>query len=106
MTTYEMGKYWLTDTLEAYRDTQPGAWKRAFIDGLMERSRRAVWGDEDKALHNLAVLEYIAEERRAKSAVCQALHISRANYGQTKEKAVERLCVLAFGVDGISWGGG
>ncbi len=106
MTGYEMRKHWLTDTLETYRNTQLGAWKRAFIDGLMERSRRAVWGNEDKTLHNLAVLEYIAGERRAKSAICQALHIGRDNYGQTKQKAVERLCVLAFGVDGIGWGRG
>lgn len=32
MTVYEMGKYWLLDALETYRDAPPGAAKRSYID--------------------------------------------------------------------------
>lgn len=120
MTSYEMGKYWLLDALETYRDTPPGTGKRRFIDWLMGRSRdaakrEAANGDETgKKYHNLIALRYIADSRPSKLKICKTLHIGRAAktrhkgrtvqcYEAVTENAVDRLLVLAFGVDGIDW---
>lgn len=104
MTVYEMGKYWLTDALENYRDTPPEAWKRAYIDRLIDGSRRAVGGNEaEKKYHNLIVLRYITDTRSPKLKICKALHIGRQTYETETTHAIDRLLVLAFGIDGIDW---
>lgn len=100
-----MGKYWLLHTLENYRDEQPDAPGRKFIDRLMAGSRIAAGAStEEKQLHNLAVLRYVTDTRSSKSRICEALHIGRENYEAITAHAVDRLLVLAFGVDGIGWG--
>lgn len=105
MTRYEMGKYWLLHTLETYRDTPSGDAGRKFIDWLMERSRQAADNAEEKKLHNLVVLRYITDTRPPKRRICNALHVGRQNYERTTEHAVDRLLVLAFGLNGINWNG-
>ena len=101
--TYQQKFEWLAAALTEYRDTPPKAWKQRFVDGVLKSSSRTIYDDEQKKLHNLIVLEYISETRRTKSAICKALHISRQNYEIVKKNAIDRLCVLAFGVDGIDW---
>lgn len=107
MTRYEMGKYWLLHTLETYRDTPPDTPNRRFIDALINRSRRAAGDEQEKRYHNLIVLRYITNTRPAVQRICAALHIgrSKANYETITGQAVDRLLVLAFGVDGIDWSG-
>lgn len=106
MTTYEMGKYWLLHTLESYRDTPPGEPGRRFIDRLIEGSRNAA-GDspEEKRLHNLIVLRYITGTRPTTQRICAALHVGRQSYEIVTGHAIDRLLVLAFGIDGINWEG-
>lgn len=106
MTAYEMGKYWLTDTLENYRDTPPEAWKRDYVDRLIAGSRRAAGGNEtEKKYHNLIVLRYITNTLPPKLKICKALHVGRQNYETETAHAIDRLLVLAFGIDGIDWNG-
>lgn len=106
MTHYEMGKYWLLHTLEAYRDTPPDTPERRFIDRLISASRRAAGSrPEEKRLHNLAVLRYITDTKPSKLRICEALHVGRQSYEAITEQAVERLLILAFGTDGIDWNG-
>lgn len=122
MTSYEMGKNWLLDALETYRDTPPGAGKRRFVDWLMERSRDAAkreaanGDDTGKKYHNLIALRYIADSHPSKLKICKALHIGRASktrhkgrsvqcYEAVTDNAIDRLLVLAFGVNGIEWDG-
>lgn len=100
---YEQYRAWLTAALETYRDMPPEARQRRFVDRLVEQSRSAATGAEEKALHNLVVLEYITGTKRSKMAICRALHMGRSAYQQDKQRAIERLCVLAFGIDGIDW---
>ena len=103
MTRYEMGKYWLLHTLETYHSTPPGKPEREFIDRLIDRSRRAAGSAEEKRLHNLVVLRYITATRPPKQRVCNLLHIVRQGYEAVTEHAIDRLLVLAFGVNGIDW---
>lgn len=108
MTIYEMGKYWLLDALETYRDTPPDTPKRAFIDRLIEASRRAAGSNQtEKQYHNLVVLRYITDTRPSVQRICKALHIGRQreNYEAVTANAVDRLLVLAFGANGINWTG-
>lgn len=122
MIAYEMRKYCLLDALETYRDTPPDTGKRRFIDWLMKRSRNvaaieAAKGDETgKKYHNLIALRYIADSRPSKFKICKALHISRhsntSHKGKTvqcweavTDNAIDRLLLLAFGWDGLEWGG-
>lgn len=108
MTIYEMGKYWLLHTLETYRDTPPEAAGRKFIDRLMNMSRGAAGDETEKQYHNLIVLRYITDTRPTVQRICEALHIGRQrdNYEVVTAHAIDRLLVLAFGINGISWGGG
>lgn len=101
MTEYEMNLMWLKTVLAAYRSIPENARHRRSINRLIERSRDAATGTEEKKLHNLIVLEYITDTERAKSAICEALHISPDRYEEAKQRAIDRLCVLAFGVDGL-----
>lgn len=104
MTIYEMGKYWLLDALEKYRDTPPDTFKRAFIDRLIKISQRTAGNDEtEKKYHNLIVLRYITDTRPQGYRICKALHIGRDNYEEVTANAIDRLLVLAFGTDGIDW---
>lgn len=106
MTRFELRKYWLLHTLEAYRDTPPEMPERRFIDRLISVSRRAAGNrPEEKRLHNLAVLRYITDTRPSKLRICEAMHVGRQSYEAITEQAVERLLILAFGVDGIDWNG-
>ena len=105
MTRYEMGKYWLLHLLETYRDTPPDKPERAFIDRLIKLSRRAAISEQEKQYHNLMVLRYITDTRPAVSRICDVLSIGRgkANFETVSGHAVDRLLVLAFGIDGINW---
>lgn len=103
MTPYEMGKYWLTHRLETYRDTPPDAPERKFIDRLIDTSRRAAVGEQEKQYHNLLVLRYITDTRPPKLRICAALHVGRQSYEIITEHAIDRLLVLAFGLNGIDW---
>ncbi len=106
MTHYEKLKRWLIDMLEAYRDTPHDAPKRIFIDKLIEISNRAARNsEEDKRYHNLVVLRYLTDTQLPVQQICKALRIGRKkeNYNHITEKAIDRLLVLVFGVDGINW---
>lgn len=105
MTHYEMGKYWLLHTLETYRDTPQDAAERKFIDRLINKSRHAATNEQEKQYHNLIVLQYITDTRPAVQRICAALHIGRSktNYETVTGHAIDRLLVLAFGIDGINW---
>ena len=117
MTTYETYRHIVMDALETYRDTPPNTAKRRFVDWLMKKSLKATRNDpEEKKYHNLIVLRYISSTRRAKKPICDALHISRSGktrhkgrmvqcYEAVTDNAIDRLLLLAFGVDGIDWGG-
>lgn len=93
----------LYDLLCGYRTTPPDDWGRQFIDVQIRESLRAAKSAEDKQLHNFIVLEYIAETKRSKYAICRALHISRTAYEDARKRAIDRLCVLVFGAGGIEW---
>lgn len=105
MTRYEMGKCWLLHLLETYRDTPPDKPERAFIDRLIKISRRAAVDVQERQYHNLVVLRYITGTRPAMWRICDALQIKRdkANFETVSGHAVDRLLVLAFGIDGINW---
>lgn len=117
MTAYEENRQAVRAALEAYRDAPPDDGKRRFVDWLMKRSLHAAQNDpEGKKYHNLIVLRYISSTKRAKKPICDALHIGRANktkhkgvemqyYEAATDNAIDRLLVLAFGIDGIEWDG-
>lgn len=116
MTEYEIHRAILVDTLETYRDTPLDDAKRRFVDWLMKRSLRTAKDPIEKKYHNLIVLRYISSTKRTKKPICDALHIGRACmtthkgrkvqcYEAVTDNAIDRLLVLAFGVDGIDWDG-
>lgn len=115
MTEYEKNREKIVEALEAYRDTPPDDAARRFIDWLMKKSLRSAQNDPDeKKYHNLIVLRYISSTKRSKKTICDALHIGRACktthkgremqcYEAVTDNAIDRLLVLAFGMDGINW---
>lgn len=117
MTVYEKNREIVREALEAYRDAPPDDGKRRFVDWLMKRSLQAAQNDpHGKKYHNLIVLRYISSTKRAKKPICDALHIGRASktthkgrevqcYEAVTDNAIDRLLVLAFGVEGIDWNG-
>lgn len=95
----------LVSMLEAYRATPDGAPERCLVDWLIQSSRRAA-GDsrEGKLLHNLMVLRYIVDPRPRQDRIIDALGLeTRHKYREAEREALERLAVLAFGIDGIQW---
>lgn len=54
---------------------------------------------------NTVDARYIAAERLSTQKICKTLHINRdrPNYDTITAHAIDRLLVLAFGVDGINW---
>lgn len=106
MTIFETNRRWLVNTLESYRDLPSESSSRAFIDRLIEISRQSVGADEaEKQYHNLIVLRYITDTHPSVQKICNALHMGRQrdNYEAVTAKAVDRLMILAFGVDGMDW---
>lgn len=106
MTRYEILKCWLVDTLEAYRNVPHCAPKRIFIDKLIATSNQAAChSEEDKRYHNLVVLRYLTDTQLSVHKICKALRIGRdkENYDHITENAIDRLLILAFGLDGINW---
>lgn len=104
MTLYQNRREMLLSLLESYRNTAPEAWRRRYMDSLIETSRRAAGSDPDeKRYHNLIVLKYIAGSPLSVLRICKALHISRANYDSITSQAIDRMLALAFGTDGIPW---
>lgn len=106
MTIYETNREWLVNTLESYRDLPSESVSRAFIERLIEVSRQSVGADEtEKQYHNLIVLRYITDTHLSVHRICTTLHIGRQreNYEAITAKAVDRLMILAFGVDGMDW---
>ncbi len=106
MTVYKTNRAWLVDTLESYRSLPAENIKRTFIDVLIEASRNSVGSDKvEKQYHNLIVLRYITDTRPSVQKICKVLHMSRQreNYEAVTAKAVDRLLILAFGVDGMDW---
>lgn len=105
MTAYEMRKEWITEALENYHTIPTADWKRLFIDRVLETSRNTAHNEQEKRYHNLIILRYIAAEGLSTQKICKALHINRdrPNYDTITTHAIDRLLVLAFGVDGINW---
>ncbi|WP_407386369.1 hypothetical protein [Ruminococcus sp.] len=104
MTVFEANREWLVDTLESYRSLPSESAARTFIDRLIEVSRNSVGTDgTEKQYHNLIVLQYIADTRLSVQRICGALHIGRQNYKAVTANAIDRLMILAFGVDGMDW---
>ena len=106
MTIYQMRKQALTEALESYREYPAGSAKRTLIDRLLEVSRSSAGNNEtEKQYHNLIVLRYITDTRQSVQRICKALHIGRQreNFEAVTANAIDRLLVLAYGVDGIDW---
>lgn len=106
MTDYERNRELLMDALESYRSLPADSYGHAFIDRLMEVSRSSAGTNQtEKQYHNLIVLQYIADTRLSVQRICNTLHIGRQreNYQAVTANAVDRLMILAFGVDGIDW---
>lgn len=105
MTDYERCKEWFTEALENYHTIPAADWKRLFIDRVLETSRNTAHTEQEKRYHNLIILQYIATERPSTQKICKTLHINRdrPNYDTITAHAIDRLLVLAFGVDGIDW---
>lgn len=101
MTMYEYRRMMLTICMGTYRNGGPHV--KGFVDQAMSISLRCVKSEEDKRLHNLLVLRFIAEQSFSVNRICQALHMSRANFKQATKSSIDRLMVLLFGVDGIDW---
>ena len=106
MTDYERNKELLMDALESYRNLPADSYRHAFIDRLLKVSRCSVGSNQtEKQYHNLIVLQYIAKDRLSMQRICNVLHIGRQreNYKAVTAKAIDRLMMLAFGVDGVNW---
>ena len=106
MTDYERNRELLTDALESYRSLTKGSYVHAFIDRLMEVSRSSAGTNQtEKQYHNLIVLQYITDTHLSVHRICATLHIGRQreNYQAVTANAIDRLMILAFGVDGIDW---
>lgn len=101
MTQYEYRKMVLMACLGSYRSAAPQI--RSFVDLAMAISRRCAKTEEDKRLHNLLVLRFIAGQSFSVNKICKALHMSRSNFRQTTGASIDRLMVVLFGVDGIEW---
>lgn len=106
MNEYERRRKWLVGLLEAYRETPADDPERRFIDRLLRISRAAA-GDRDteKRYHNLIVLRYITQQRYSVQKICQVVHVGRQkeNFEKITGDAIDRLMILAFGIDGIRW---
>lgn len=106
MTDYERNRELLVGAMEAYRSLPADSYEHAFIDRLLEVSRsNAGTNETEKKYHNLIILRYIADTRLSMQRICNALHIGRQreNYQAVTANAIDRLMILAFGVDGIDW---
>lgn len=96
---------WLTSTLDTYRAAPDGAPARRLVDWLIQSSRQAAERSrEGKRLHNLTVLRYIVNPRPKQENIMDALGLeTRGRYRAAERAALERLAVLAFGIDGVQW---
>ena len=99
MTPYQRRKTLLTEALEGYRAGK----HHVFIDYAIEISRSAIVNEDDKKLHNLLVLRFMTEQPQSVMKICKVLHIGRDHYEAVTARAVDRLLVLLFGVDGIDF---
>lgn len=104
MTVYEYRKMVLAAYLGSYRRAPPHV--KRLVDRAMAVSLRSAATEEEKRLHNLLVLRFIAEQDFSVSRICKALHMSRGNFRQATAAGIDRLLVLLFGVDGVDWEGG
>ncbi len=104
MTVYEYRKMVLAVYLGSYRRAPPHV--KRLVDQAMAVSLRSAATEEEKRLHNLLVLRFIAEQDFSVSRICKALHMSRGNFRQATAAGIDRLLVLLFGVDGVDWEGG
>lgn len=101
MTMYEYRRMMLAICLGTYRSAGPHV--RGFVDQAMAVSLRCAKSEEDKRLHNLLVLRFMAEQSFSVNKICKALHMSRGNFRQATGASIDRLMVVLFGVDGIEW---
>lgn len=101
MTMYEYRRMMLTICLGTYRNAGPHV--RGFVDRAMAVSLRCAETAEDKRLHNLLVLRFMAEQSFSVNRICKALHMSRSRFRQMTDASIDRLMVVLFGVDGIEW---
>ncbi|MCD8157693.1 MAG: hypothetical protein LUD77_02025 [Clostridiales bacterium] len=89
----------LTEMLNSYRELEPQAPNRLYINKLLEQSQKYACNntDETKKLHNLIVLWFIVEPKQNKKPVCDVLHMSRQPkyFESMKAKAVNRLLEIA-----------
>ncbi len=101
MTMYEYRRMMLTVCLGTYRSAGPHV--RGFVDRIVAVSLRCAKTEEEKRLHNLLVLRFIAEQKFSVYRICKTLHMSRGNFPGAVKASIDRLMVLVFGVDGIDW---
>lgn len=101
MTMYEYRRMMLVICLGTYRSAGPHV--RGFVDQAMAISHRCAKSEEDKRLHNLLVLRFVAEQSFSVNRICKALHMSRGNFKQATRASIDRLMVLLFGADGVDW---
>lgn len=102
MTIYEYHRMLLIAYLGTYRNAEPHI--RRFVNHAISISLRNAKTEEEKRLHNLLVLQFIAEQPLSVNKICKALHMGRSNFKELTQKSIDRLMVLLFGVDGIDWG--
>lgn len=92
--------------LSTYRYLPEDAPQRQLVDRLMEVSKQRAGSDPDsRLLHNLVSLHYLTGKRPAVYRTCELLHISRdkKSFHATLDRAINRLLVLLFGMDGVNW---
>ncbi|MCD8089276.1 MAG: hypothetical protein LUD81_01380 [Clostridiales bacterium] len=102
--SYDSKKKYLYAALQVYKTEPPNSAKRLFIDRLTAASRSLAENSKNyKQFHNLIVLRYIAEPPPSKDEICEALSINPYKYNAASERAINKLMVLAYGVDGIKF---
>lgn len=95
----------LYNALNAYREADSGAPSRRYVDRLLQRSRVAAeHSRQDKKLHNIAVMQYIAapaptEQERKRMFAFNTFGMLH----EAERKAFDRLAVLAFGFCGYDF---
>lgn len=109
MTVYEALRALLYTLLNTYRYLPEDMPQRQLVDRLMEVSKQHAGNDPDsRSLHNLVSLHYLTGKRPAVYRTCELLHISRnkKSFQATLDRAIDRLLILLFGMDGVDWDGG
>lgn len=101
---YKLGRKFLVQCLEQYREEKAESHKKWFIDFLVEKHKKSFVYKHDefyKVRHNLLVMTYMLKESYSKRKILQELKITEAVYQRNLEKGIDELMILAFGIYGL-----